>query len=66
MKNDEIIIKISNKNNVYDAVCKAMNLKKFNVKEKSLHQTIKPSQSQDKLGVNTGLDYKVEGHSSVI
>ena len=66
MKNNQITIKISEDIALSDAVCKAMNPKKIECKEKNLHQTIKPSQSQDKLGANNGLDHKVEGHSSVI
>ena len=66
MNKDEIIIKISEDIKLTDAICKALNPKKIECKEKNLHQTIKVSQSQDKLAVNCGLDYSVDGHSSVI
>ncbi len=66
MSKDEIMIKISEDITLSDSICKAMNSKKIKCKEKNLYQTIKPSQSQDKLGANGGVEYSVDGYSSVI
>jgi len=66
MKNNQIVINISEDIALSDAICKAMNPKKIECKEKNLYQTIKPSQSEDKLGANSGLDYSVDGNSAVI
>ena len=65
MKNDEIVIQISKHINLSDAVCKAMHPQR-GCQEKNLHQTVKVSQSQDKLSANGGIEYSVDGHSSVI
>jgi len=66
MNKNEIIIIISEDIKLSDAICKALNPKKIECKEKNLHQAIKVSQSEDKLSGNCGLDYSIDGHSSVI
>jgi len=54
MKNDEIVIKISEDISLSDAVCKAMNLNQDNCKAKKLHQSIKPSINQDNIDLKQG------------
>ena len=66
MNKDKIVINISEDIKLSDAIYKALNPKKIECKENNLYQTIKVSQSEDKLSANCGLDHSVDGHSSVI
>jgi len=54
MSNNDIIIKVSKNINITDAVCEAMNPHQKECKQQNLHQSIKPSITQENMALKNG------------
>lgn len=61
VKHDEIVVKISKNVTLLDAVCLAMHATQHHCRSKDLHQTIKPSLSQERIDVREGESAFIDG-----